>query len=199
MSRLSRRGERVDAPETDVRRRLLQEIAAQPGVHMRELERRLGISLSGISHHVQILERQGVIVGISDGHYRRYFSRDLVLPSQARRISEDDRRLLAECRRPMSLAIVLNLAVEGRLRHGELTERLGKSKSTISFHLSRLLESGHVRLAHESSADSYEIVDPLRVVALLVTFSDTLRDHVDTFADLWRSLSTRDVEKSSRP
>lgn len=141
---------------------------------------------------MRVLERQGSIVGISDGHYRRYFSRELVLPAESRRLSEEDRRLLAECRRPMSLAIVLNLAVEGRLRQADLRERLGKSKSTISYHLSRLVTSGHVRLVLDSYPDAYEIVDRVRVVALLVTFSDTLRDHVDAFADLWHALGGRD-------
>lgn len=165
---------------------------------MRELERGMGISLSGVSHHLRILEEQGAIVGISDGHYRRYFPSDLVLPVQARRLAEDDRRLLAECRRPMSLAIVLSLAVDGRLRHGELRKRLGKSKSTASYHLSRLLTSGLLRLVRDSSAESYELADRDRAVALLVTFSGTLRDHVDGFADLWLSLRRRDAEMRTR-
>ena len=113
---------------------------------------------------MRVLERQGSIVGISDGHYRRYFSRELVLPAESRRLSEEDRRLLAECRRPMSLAIVLNLAVEGRLRQADLRERLGKSKSTISYHLSRLVTSGHVRLVLDSYPDAYEIADRVRSV-----------------------------------
>ena len=173
-------------------------ISTKPGIHMRELERSLGVSLSGVSYHLRILEEQGAIVGISDGHYRRYFSSDLVLPTEARRVTEDDRLLLAECRRPVSLAILLNLAMEGRMRHGELRKRLGKSKSTTSYHLSRLLASGLVCIVRDSSAESYQLVDRARAVALLVTFSGTLRDHVDGFADLWLSLGTRDVKKGTR-
>lgn len=46
-------------------------------------------------------------------------------------------------------------------------------------------------MVRESSAESYELVDKDRVVALLVTFSETFRDRVDAFADLWSSLADR--------
>ena len=193
MPQRSRSGDRTNGPEADIRQRAFQAIAAKPGVHLRELARILGISLSGVIHHLRVLENQRAVVGISDGHYRRYFSRDLVLPAESRHLFEEDRKLLAECRRSMSLAIVLNLAVEGRLRHGEVRKRVRRSKSTTSYHLSRLVASGHVRIVRESSTESYELVDRTRVVSLLVTFSETLRDRVDAFADLWSSLASSDA------
>jgi len=196
MSRRFRRDDHVGGPNVDVRRRIVQEISTEPGIHLRELERRLAISLSGIIHHLKILEGEDVVVGISDGHYRRYFAKELILPTEARRLTDDDRRFLAQYRRPMSLAIVLNLAVAGRLRHVELRERIGKSKSKLSYHLSRLATSGHVRLVHEASSETYELTDKARVVALLVTFSDTLRDHVDEFAKLWIALQQREDENT---
>jgi hypothetical protein len=44
-----------------------------------------------------------------------------------------------------------------------------------------------------SSMETYELVDRGRTVALLVTFSETLRDRVDSFADLWSSLGRREA------
>jgi len=193
MPQRSRSADRTNSPEGDLRQRALHAIATKPGIHLRELARVLEVSLNGVIHHLRVLEDQGAVIGISDGHYRRYFSRDLVLPAESRRLFEEDRKLLAECRRSMSLAIVLNLAVEGRLRHGELRKRVRRSKSTTSYHLARLVASGHVRIVRESSTEGYELVNRTRVVALLVTFSETLRDRVDAFADLWSSLASSDA------
>jgi len=163
-------------------------IAAKPGIHMRELERIVGISLSGISHHLRVLEKQGTVIGISDRHYRRYFLSSLVIPDEARLLNEDDRRLLAECQRRASLAIILSLATDGPMSHVEIEQRLRRSKATVEYHLSRLVDSRIVRIVPESSSQRYELVEPARVVPVLVTFAATLTDHTDGFARLWLAL-----------
>lgn len=155
---------------------------------MRELERRVGVSFSGIAHHVHNLESEGVIVSLWDGHFRRWFSRDLLLFAESRRLGEEDRRLLAACRRPAALSILLNLAAAGSLRHKELLGRVGKSKSTLTYHLEHLISEGLVRVSIESSERRYELVDRDRSIALLVTFAETYRSHADGFADLWLAL-----------
>ncbi len=155
---------------------------------MRELERRVGISFSGVDHHVHALEADGIIVAFWDGHFRRLFAADLVLPAESRRLGEADRRFLAACRRPSSLTILLNLAADGTLRHGELLGRLDRSKSTVTYHLDRLVAAGLVKASAESSERGYELVDRARAILLLVTYAAELRGHADTFADLWLAL-----------
>src|SRR3989442_14270211 len=73
MRRRSHGSEGVGAAGADARGRIVAAIAAKPGIHMRELERIVGISLSGISHHLRVLENQGTVIGISDRHYRPDF------------------------------------------------------------------------------------------------------------------------------
>ncbi len=188
MRRRSHGSEDVGAAGADARGRIMAAIAAKPGIHMRELERIVGISLSGISHHLRVLEKQGTVIGISDRHYRRYFLSSLVIPDEARLLNEDDRRLLAECQRRASLAIILSLATDGPMSHVEIEQRLRRSKATVEYHLSRLVDSRIVRIVPESSSQRYELVEPARVVPVLVTFAATLTDHTDGFARLWLAL-----------
>ena len=155
---------------------------------MRELERRLDVSFGSIDHHVHVLVRQGDIIGLWDGHYRRLFGADLVLPTEARRLNEDDRRFLSLCRRPMALAVVLNLAAENRMRHIDLQARIGRSKATLSYHLDKLVSAGVVRRYSESPEQGYQLTNRDRSISLLVTFADSLQDHVDGYASLWASL-----------
>jgi len=166
---------------------------------MRELERAVRVSLAGITYHVRVLEAAGKVVGISDGHYRRFFLSTLVLVGESRRLNEEDRKLLAECRRPASLAIILNLAVDGPLRHRDLEVRLGRTKGTLSFHLSRLMNLGIVSRAPVSSAEGYAVANLSRVLSLLVTFSASLSDRVDAFANLWLSLGRREPPPRQNP
>ena len=178
----------MGAAENPVRRQILETIAVTPGIHMRELSRVVHVSLTGVAHHARILEMDGKVVGISDGHYRRYFLSTLVLPNEARTLTDDERRLLAESKRPTSLAIILNLAVDGPLRHHEIERRVGRRKGTVSFHLSRLLSNGVVRVLPGSPPEGYSLANPDRVISLLVTFAGSLRDHKDAFANLWALL-----------
>src|SRR5438132_10720714 len=112
---------------------------------MRELGRTVVLSLSGVAHHLRVLEREGTVVGVSDGYYRRFFSSQLILEEEARRLDDVDRKLLAECQRTPSLTIILSLAVDGPLSHGAIAQKLRKSKGTVSYHLSRLVDSGLVK------------------------------------------------------
>jgi AcrR family transcriptional regulator len=152
---------------------------------MRQLERVAGVSLSAVTHHLRAVEMEGKVVAIFDGYYRRYFLSTLVLIGDARQLTEADRRLLAECKRPTSLGIILNLAVDGPLRHKDLELRLGRTKGTISHSLSRLVSLDIVSRSDEPSAQRYVVASPSRVVPLLVTFSGSLRSHVDSYANLW--------------
>src|SRR2546427_5981047 len=181
MRRRSHGSEGVGAAGADARGRIVAAIAAKPGIHMRELERIVGISLSGISHHLRVLENQGTVIGISDRHYRRYFLSSLVIPDEARLLNEDDRRLLAECRRRASLAIILSLAAEGPLSHAEFEKRLRKSKGTVEYHLSRLVELRILENVPGASRQRYQLLEPAPVGPGLVTLDANLTDHPDGF------------------
>ncbi len=185
--------------DSEVRERIKAAVQEAPGIHMRELERRVGISFGAVDHHVHVLERRGDVVAFWDGHFRRLFATDLVLPSESRRLNEDDRRFLALCRRHTSLAIVLNIAAEGRLRHGELQRRIGRSKATLSYHLERMMSVGVIRTSTEASERGYELADRGRAISLLVTFAPALRGHVDGFADLWTALRDGRTEERGDP
>lgn len=181
----------MPAPEIGVRARILAAIAARPGIHVRELERTVGLSQSGVIHHLRILEREGAVRAVSEGHYHRYFSSDLVLPEAARQLNDGDRRLLAACRRPASLAILLHLAADRSLSHDEIGRRLRRSKGTVTYHLTRLVEEGLVRSAGSPPGKTYELADRERTLAILASFADTLRDHMESFAQLWLRFGER--------
>ena len=55
------------------RRQVLDYLATHPGVHFRELLRSLPLGSGNLYYHLQVLEREGLIVARRDGMYRRFF------------------------------------------------------------------------------------------------------------------------------
>src|SRR5437870_13622235 len=98
---------------------------------MRELGRTVVLSLSGVAHHLHVLEEEGLVVGLSDGYYRRVFPSHLVLKPEARPLDHADRQLFAECRRTPSLAIIMGLDVDGPFTRSESGHRSRDTKQTV--------------------------------------------------------------------
>ncbi|HLF17216.1 MAG TPA: winged helix-turn-helix transcriptional regulator [Candidatus Thermoplasmatota archaeon] len=68
----SRLGDR-EATDHRVRALLATMVQAEPGIHMEELRRRLGLGRGQVLHHLDVLERHGVIVKSNPGRYLCYY------------------------------------------------------------------------------------------------------------------------------
>jgi len=70
------------------RRQVLDYLGTHPGVHFRELLRSLPLGSGNLYYHLQVLEREGLIVARRDGMYRRFFlhptSESKILPGTDR-------------------------------------------------------------------------------------------------------------------
>jgi predicted transcriptional regulator len=59
--------------QNEIRRRIFNEIRKEPGIHFREIIRRLELNIGTLSHHLNILEKKRYIRSIQDGNYRRFY------------------------------------------------------------------------------------------------------------------------------
>jgi predicted transcriptional regulator len=159
-----------------IRIRLL--VSLLPGLHLRELQRLLGMSFNSTRYHVDKLTASGEIVRIEEGGYSRLYPIGT---------SEPDKALFSAIRRPTDRQILATMIKTTRVSHRELCTLAGFAKSTVSEHLGRLVEIGVVvgRRSSESTVE-YELTDPSRVEALINTQKTTLvRKASDRFIDLW--------------
>ena len=62
-----------DALELDSRRKIYEQVEKVPGIHFRELSRRLKIPTGVIEYHLRYLETHELIVSRREGRYKRYF------------------------------------------------------------------------------------------------------------------------------
>lgn len=167
--------------EPDVRQRVYDAIARYPGLHLRGLERQVGVSAPLVRYHVRRLEEAGFVETHEQGGYVRHYA-----TPKARKavLSPDDQALVGLLREQVPLHIVLLLLDEGPLTHGSLVERTGVAKSTVSYHLAKLAEAG---IVERGEGPAVRLADREHVYRLLLAHAPT-PDLLDAFAKLWDDL-----------
>ncbi|MFQ5911311.1 MAG: winged helix-turn-helix transcriptional regulator [Thermoplasmata archaeon] len=172
--------------ELETRRQIFDLVVENPGLHLREIQRRLNMSVTLADHHLRILEKEGLLTVLEEGGYKRFYPS----PRAARPIplSPEDKKGLALLRQEGPLLIVLHILSHGPIRHGELQERTGLPPSTVSYHLGKLMKSGVVARAPREEGRTYGVLDPQRIALLITAYRPAEEDFIDRFADLWRKL-----------
>ena len=116
-----------------VRRQVLQLVEAQPGIHMRELQRRLGLGRNQATHHVGKLRDAGLIRMVAGPGYTCVFPRgtDKATMGAAPAMKADAARRILR-------AAVAHPGLSARA----VAREAGISPGTLSHHLPRLRSAG---------------------------------------------------------
>lgn len=171
-------------PEPDLelasRRAIYQHVADNPGLHFRALLDDLDYAKGTLQYHLQWLVNEDLVEVSDDGKYTRYY------PTAA--FDETDQAVMNALRREYSRRILAHLLADGPLTTTELSERLEKAQSTVSWHLSNLSDAGLLTKERNGRRVVYDVTDPERVTYLYTTYRRTFTDRiVDRLLDLWDS------------
>ncbi|WP_121821012.1 winged helix-turn-helix transcriptional regulator [Halostella salina] len=162
---------------SDVRSRIADRIADDPGIHFNELVRSLDLAPGQVQHHVKrLLDTDRIVRAHLYGRTHYY-------PPA---VDEWERRALALCRRETARDTLAALVVDGPQRPADVAEDLGIARSTLEYHLDRLVEAGLVRKERdERGRVTLVLDDPERTVHLLETVEPSVSDRlVDRFTRL---------------
>ncbi len=116
------------------RQKILEILRSNPGLHFRELQRRLGTSNGLALHHLHVLLRTGHVQEQPAGGFTCYFVTGAV-----------DRRLvpaLAALRAPSARALLAVVVENPGLTFTDLARRLNVSPKAIAYHADRLTNAG---------------------------------------------------------
>jgi predicted transcriptional regulator len=149
-----------------------------PGVHMRQIQRILGLSFSSVRYNVDSLKRNGEVLAWNESGRSRLFP-----PA----VSEREKVVYSHLRSRISRKVLRAIAQDGRLTNRQLSEITRFAKSSLSECIHRLLEAEILMtcFSHDGRI-AYQLKEPDFLLPLLRVADETvLEDATDRFIDLW--------------
>jgi predicted transcriptional regulator len=141
------------------RARIESYVASNPGTHVNQVGRALGLAPGQLQHHLDRLA--------SSGRLRRetvYGKSHLYRPEY----SAVERRRLALFRRETARDVTLDVLANEPARPSAVADRLDIARSTLEWHLDRLVEEDVLRKRHEAgNRVTLVVVDETETVRLL--------------------------------
>jgi len=173
------------------RRRIFEAIRGSPGIHLREIVRRLALPYGTAEYHLRVLEQEEIVRAVVEDNFRRYYPADFAF---------SDRAVLGVLRKRPTRRIAVVLLERGELTHQELAAAAGLKPSTLSYHLQRLESAKIASVAREGRYSHIRLVDPKLVARLLVTHGSSFVDAaVDRFLETWSGFETQASKEESAP
>jgi DNA-binding transcriptional ArsR family regulator len=146
------------------RRRIYERIQAMPGIHLRQIQRDLNISMGTLEYHLRRLELEGIVVTRETNRFKSYFT-----------IGELDRRdkdYLYYLRQPMPRRIAREISERPYTPLKLLIETMPVAPSTLSFHLKKLVRCGMIKEFTRGRTKFYELANPVRMARLLERYGE---------------------------
>lgn len=171
---------KADAP--DVRQRVYDAVRRYPGIHLREIERQIGVSAPLAQYHLKKLVEAGFVDIHEQGGYARHYPTD---KGKSASVTPADLPIVGLLREEVPLHVVLVLLDKGPMTHTDLVAELQVAKSTLSYHLAKLAEAEVVERA--GSDARLRLKDRERMYRLLLAYRPT-PSLLDRFAQLWEDL-----------
>lgn len=162
------------------RRAIFRRVADNPGIHFSALLDELEYARGTLQYQLRWLADEGLIEVSDDGKYTRYYP--------TAQFDDADQTVMNALRRKYSRRILAHLLAAGPLTTTELSDRLEKAQSTVSWHLSNLVDEGLVSKERDGQRVEYHVDDADRIRYLYTIHRRSLTDRVvDRMLGLWDS------------
>jgi predicted transcriptional regulator len=148
------------------RRKIYDCVTANPGAHLRDVARRCSMPLGTSLYHLDYLETSGLVVSRRDGRYKRYFG--------SHGVGRREKEVLSVLRHDAPRRLVVALLDRPAQTQRELCAAIAVSRSTVSFHLNRLVVEGVVARTPRRPEATYEVTDPGFTAELVSRFGESL-------------------------
>ena len=173
--------------ELETRRDIYDLVRREPGLHMREIQRRLDLSIALTEYHLRQLEESELVTSITEEGYKRFYPTTGADGGELRAMGGEERRMLGLFRQAIPLQVTLFLLNNEPATNSQMADGLGISRSRLSFHLNKMLRQNVIRKLYRSEGRGYALVDRRRTLKLLIAHRPS-PDLLDEVADLWDSL-----------
>lgn len=149
------------------RRLIFEAVGEHPGAHLRDIGRRCGMALGTTLYHLDRLEQGGLVASRRDGRYKRYFA--------GHELGRREKDVLSILRHDAPRRIVAALLGRAPQTQRELCDAIGISRSTLSFHVNRLVADGLVARTDARPENFYGLAEEALAREMLEKYALSLR------------------------
>ena len=166
-----------DAVALTPRDRIYSTVAKNPGLHFREVQRRVGIATGAMQYHLDYLKKKNLVREEKEGKFSRFYALQADIA---------DTKLMNLLRQDSVRKIVLFLMNRRRATLPAVSKSVGLGLSTTSFHMQKLTLADVVLQKTISGKLYFYLKDKESILLLLVEYKGSFLDSlVDNFVDLW--------------
>lgn len=165
----------TDFSDLETRKKIYRLIKKNPGLNLSTIAEMLSVDVQLVDYHTRYFEKYELLSVIKESGVKRYYVKGS--------IGVTEQKLLSLLRQETPLRIVLFLLRNPFAKYSEIYACFDVSKSTLSYHLKKLVKNRVVRV-HERGEDwEYVVMDEGKVIRFLLQYrpSDVLR----RFRDAW--------------
>lgn len=154
----------------EIRRKIFHYIKNNPGLHLRELARRLEIPKTTFDYHLRYLEKQEMILKKQDRKFYRYYA--------TKNVDNKYKTVIGLLREKILRRIILFLFLYPEHTRFDIANDLGNSPSTISHHLKKLIDNDIVEKDSSGHKYIYRIKNQSELYNLLILYENSLSEDI---------------------
>jgi predicted transcriptional regulator len=165
--------------DLETRREIFELITDFPGLHFREILRRLDISSGNLNYQLNYMVKHDILVTIQDGNLKRYYITG--------KVKGMEKRILACLRNETSRGLVLYLLLNPNSEFNEIASNFDLAPSKLAYHLTKLLDKDIIEKKKKGRTTLYKITDEGAVANVLISYRPSFLDSiVDNFIEAWK-------------
>jgi len=174
---------RKDKRADDIRKKIYNLIAENPGLHMSKIAAILGMNLSLARYHLNYMQHNDIISSIRDkkGYYKRYYLAESDFGIQ-------EKKVLSLLRQKYLLEIILLLIKEKSMQPKQLCNHLHISPSLLSYYLTKLTEYGIVDVSSYGKDKGYFLTNRNDIIRIIEKHQVHIQLHLslESLKDAWK-------------
>ncbi len=164
--------------ELEARRKIYEVVTKFAGSHFREVERKCNLPTGTVKYHLSYLTKHGLIKEEKDESNVRYFPKEFAF---------QNKKLLGLLRQKKVRDIILFILTHTDCNHEQIVKMIRVSPSTVSWHLTKLVENNIIAATKKGRKTFYTIIiDKEEIIKLLITYRESFLDSlVDRVIEMW--------------
>jgi predicted transcriptional regulator len=132
------------------------------------------MSIGVLEYHLGYMIKKSLLTMDKQESFSRYFT--------SGQVSAEKQKIMSALRQEIPRGMILYLLRHPGATHGELLTNFSISGGTLSYHIKKLVNRGVVRVEKSGRESRLSVIDPDKVVDLLIVYRRTFLDKlVDDF------------------